>query len=84
MPVSCTISAAILITGLGVVASLLYGGIQTGMTAIGRNPLARKSIMRNLIQVIATGIMIFIGCLIAVYLVLKLIKNKAGVRARVE
>jgi mannose-6-phosphate isomerase-like protein (cupin superfamily) len=66
------ISAAILIVGLGVVASLLYGGIQTGMTAIGRNPLARKSIMRNLIQVIATGIMIFIGCLIAVYLVLKL------------
>lgn len=74
-PISGTqlyISAAILVAGLGVVASLLYSGIQTGMTAIGRNPLARKSIMRNLVQVIATGIMIFIGCLIAVYLVLKL------------
>lgn len=66
------ISGVILVAGLGVVASLLYGGIQTGMTAIGRNPLARKSIMRNLIQVIVTGIMIFIGCLIAVYLVLKI------------
>ncbi len=74
-PITATqlyISAAILIAGLGIVASLLYGGIQTGMTAIGRNPLARKSIMRNMVQVIVTGIMIFIGCLIAVYLVLKL------------
>lgn len=66
------ISAAILIIGLGVVVSLLYGGIQTAMTSIGRNPLARKSIMRSLIQVIITGVIIFIGCLLAVYLVLRL------------
>lgn len=65
-------SLAILLTGIGVVASLMYGGIQTGMTAIGRNPLARSSIMRNMIQVLITGVIIFIGCLIAVYLILKL------------
>lgn len=65
-------SLAVLITGIGVVASLLYGGIQTGMTAIGRNPLARQSIMRNMIQVIVTGVLIFIGCLVAVYLILKI------------
>lgn len=65
-------SLAVLLVGVGVVASLLYSGIQTGMTAIGRNPLAKKSIIRNMMQVIITGIMIFIGCLIAVYLILKI------------
>ena len=29
-------SVAVIVIGIGVVASLLYGGIQTGMTAIGR------------------------------------------------
>lgn len=65
-------SLAILLTGIGVVASLLYGGVQTGMTAIGRNPLAKQSIVHNMLQVIITGVSIFIGCLIAVYLILKL------------
>jgi quercetin dioxygenase-like cupin family protein len=65
-------SVIVLLVGVGIVASLLYGGIQTGMTAIGRNPLAKKSIMRNMIQVIATGLMIFAGCLVAVYLILKI------------
>lgn len=65
-------SIVILVVGIGVVAALLYGGIQSGMTAIGRNPLAKKSILRNMVQVIVAGLMIFIGCLIAVYLVLKI------------
>lgn len=65
-------SAAILLTGVAVMGSLLYGGIQTSMISIGRNPLARKSIMRNLLQVIITAVMIFLGCLVAVYLILKL------------
>jgi hypothetical protein len=71
-PAQLYASVAILLVGIGVVASLLYGGIQTAMTAIGRNPLAKQSILRNMIQVIVAGLMIFIGCLIAVYLVLKI------------
>jgi hypothetical protein len=74
-PVSATqtiAAIAILVIGLVVVAILLNGGIRTAMQAVGRNPLARKSIMRNMVQVIVTGIIIFIGCLIAVYLILKL------------
>ena len=74
-PVSATqtiAAIAILIIGLVVVAILLNGGIRTAMQAVGRNPLARKSIMRNMVQVIVTSIIIFIGCLIAVYLLLKL------------
>ena len=65
-------SIAILIAGIAVVASLLYGGIQTSMISIGRNPLAKKSIMRNMMQVIITGILIFVGCLVAVYLIMKI------------
>ena len=65
-------SIAVMLLGIGVVASLLYGGIQSGMTAIGRNPLAKKSIMRNMLQIIVAGVMIFIGCLVAVYLILKI------------
>lgn len=65
-------SVLVLLIGAGIVASLLYSGIQTGMTAIGRNPLAKKSITRNVMQVIITGLIIFIGCLFAVYLILKI------------
>lgn len=65
-------SMLVLILGLGVVAVLVYSGIQTSMTAIGRNPLAKKSIIRNMFQVVIVAALIFIGCLIAVYLILKL------------
>lgn len=65
-------SIAILLVGLGIVGALLYSGVKTGMSAIGRNPLARRSIMRNMMQVIITSFIIFIGCLIAVYLILKI------------
>ena len=66
------VSIAIMLAGFGITAALMYGGIQSGMMAIGRNPLAKQSIMRNMIQVVVTGLLIFIGCLVAVYLVLKL------------
>ena len=66
------VSIAIMLAGFGITAALMYGGIQSGMMAIGRNPLAKQSIMRNMIQVVITGLLIFIGCLVAVYLVLKL------------
>ncbi len=54
------------------VGSLLYGGVRSGMLAIGRNPLARASIMRNLLQIILTCVIIFIIGLFGVYLLLKL------------
>jgi len=71
-PVQLYISVALFLLGAGTVVSLLYSGIQTSMTAIGRNPLARQSIMRNMIQVIIASVLIFIGCLVAVYLILKI------------
>ena len=63
----------LIVIGTVIIAgSLLYGGVRNGMVAIGRNPLARSSIMRNLVQVIITSIIIFVTGLFAVYLVLKL------------
>ena len=65
-------SMLLLLIGLGIVTILIYSGIQTSMSAIGRNPLAKQSILHNMVQVIITALLIFIGCLVAVYLILKL------------
>lgn len=66
------IGLVILVGTLLVCGSLLYGGVRNGMVAIGRNPLARQSIMGNLVQVVITSVIIFIIGLFAVYLLLKL------------
>jgi len=55
-----------------VAGCIMYAGVRTGMNSIGRNPLAKKSILRNLITVtIMSIVVVFIG-LIAVYLLLKI------------
>lgn len=51
---------------------LMYGGIRSAITSIGRNPLSKKSIIRGMAQVTLTGLIIFISGLIGVYLILKL------------
>ena len=55
-----------------IAGSILYAGVRTSMIAIGRNPLAKKSIVRNLLQIILIALIIFIIGLIAVYLLLKI------------
>lgn len=63
----------VIIAGSMLVAgSLLYGGVHSGMVAVGRNPLARPSILRNLLQVVLASITVFIVGLAAVYLLIKL------------
>lgn len=54
-----------------IVIVVLYAGVRTSLIAMGRNPLARKTIVRNLIQVVLVGIIILISGLITVYLLLK-------------
>ena len=51
--------------------SLLYSGVRTSLTSIGRNPLARHSILQSLLQVVLVSIIIFTIGLFAVYLLLK-------------
>ncbi|MGH7237651.1 MAG: hypothetical protein ACREGF_03895, partial [Candidatus Saccharimonadales bacterium] len=72
------VSAAHIYLGLAVLVisgvmagSLLYGGARSSITAIGRNPLSKKSIYRSMLQVGLTGLSVFIIGLVAVYLLLE-------------
>ena len=51
---------------------LMLGGIRSGIISIGRNPLGKKAIIRGMLQVILTGITIFITGIFGVYLLLKI------------
>lgn len=65
-------SLLVLLIATVIAGSLLYAGVRTGMTAIGRNPLAKKSIIRNLLQVTIIAMIVFTIGIIAVYLLLKI------------
>ena len=71
-PIRVYISIAILFAAAAVSGSLIYSGVRSGMIAIGRNPLSRKSILRGIVQVIIVGLIIFIVGIFGVYLMLKL------------
>ena len=73
------VSAVRIYVGLGIllatviiVFSLLYSGVRTSMVSLGRNPLAKKSILRNLFEVVLIGLIVLISGLFGVYLLLKL------------
>lgn len=61
------------ILGLSLVVAgiIIYSGVQTGMTAVGRNPLAKKTILHNLVTVTLMAMIIVIIGVVAVYLLLK-------------
>jgi hypothetical protein len=61
----------VLLVSVLVAGGLLIAGVRSSMTAIGRNPLARHSIMRGLMQVILLALIIVSAGLVAVYLLLK-------------
>jgi hypothetical protein len=63
---------AILIITAVVTSIMLYSGVKSGMIAVGRNPLSKKSIIKSLIQTVIAGLIIFILGILAVYLLLKL------------
>jgi hypothetical protein len=55
-----------------ITGNMLYSGVRSGMIAVGRNPLSKKSIIRSLIQTVIAGLIIFLAGVFAVYLLLKL------------
>lgn len=65
------VALGVLIVTAMIVVVVLYAGVRTSLIAMGRNPLARKTIVRNLIEVVLVGMIILVGGLIAVYLLLK-------------
>ena len=64
-------SLAALVAAVVIAGTLLFGGVRTSMTAVGRNPLAKHAIMRNLLQVVLIALIIVMIGLLAVYLLLK-------------
>lgn len=52
--------------------TLLYGAVKGSLISIGRNPLSKGAIIKNLIQVVITSFIIFIIGVFAVYLILRL------------
>lgn len=71
-PARLYISLVLLIVAAAIAGSILYGGVRNSMVSVGRNPLAKKSIMRSLLQVVIVSVIIFIIGLVGVYLILKL------------
>lgn len=74
-PVSASriyIGLAVFLITVFIAASLLYGGVRSSLTAIGRNPLAKGSVLGGMFQVLSVGLIIFVVGLVAIYLILKL------------
>ena len=66
------ISLVALLASMLIAGSLLYAGVRSSITAVGRNPLAKTSIARGLVQVSLLALIIFLMGIFAVYLLLKL------------
>ncbi len=62
----------VFIVTTSIAASLLYGGVRSGIISIGRNPLSKKMVSLGMMQVVLAGLIIFIIGLFGVYLLLKL------------
>ncbi len=71
-PIRVYLGLAVFIISSIAAGTLMYGGVRSGIISIGRNPLSKKSIVRSMIQVIITGLIIFISGLFGVYLILRL------------
>jgi len=66
------LSVAVLVLTAFIAGSILYSGVRGSLLSIGRNPLARHSILGGLSETVLAGVAIFILGLIGVYLLLKL------------
>lgn len=71
-PIRVYLSLAVLIAASAVSGALIYSGVRSGMIAIGRNPLSKKSILRGIFQVVVVALIIFVIGIFGVYLLLKL------------
>jgi hypothetical protein len=63
---------AVLFVSLAVAGGILFAGARSGMMAVGRNPMAKKSIFKSMITVVLMAIIVVTVGVIAVYLLLKI------------
>jgi len=71
-PLRVLIALLILVFGFVIVANMLQAAVRSGLIAVGRNPLAKKALRRELIDVCLTGLGILVLVAIVVYIVLKI------------
>jgi hypothetical protein len=71
-PARVYLALLVLIIASIVAGILLFAAVRNGLIAIGRNPLAKRDIIRGMLQVVITSLIIFILGVFAVYLLLKL------------
>lgn len=64
------LSSAVLLATLIISGVMFYGSVRSSITAIGRNPLAKREISRDLVQSVAAGLVIFLAGILAAYLIL--------------
>ena len=71
-PIRVYMSLVVLTVATAIAGSLIYSAVRSSITAIGRNPLSKRAIMRGLFQVVIIGLLVFISGIFGVYLLLKL------------
>ncbi len=71
-PAKLYLAALLLLLSTAIAGSILYAGVRSSIVSIGRNPLAKKSIIGNLLQIVLVSIIVLIIGLLGVYLLLKL------------
>lgn len=55
---------------LTVEGSIIYGATHSSIQAVGRNPLAKKSVYKHLVQILITAVLILVFGLVGIYLIL--------------
>ncbi len=71
-PARLYLGALVFVLTAVVAGSILYSGVRNSLISIGRNPLAKKSIVGNLIQIVIISVIVLIIGILGVYLILKL------------
>ena len=69
-PLRVLIGTLALLFGFLTVISMLYASIRSGVTSIGRNPLAEKALRKGLVDVVIAAIGLLIVTAVIVYIVL--------------
>lgn len=69
-PVRIYLSTIALLATILVAGAMIYGGVKSGITQIGRNPLARSAINRGLMQTTLTSVAVLALGLAASFLIL--------------
>lgn len=72
-PLPIIVSAALFIIMLAVVMSIVFAMIRSSIISVGRNPLAQSAVWRNVIQLSGLVILIVIGCVGAIYFMLRVL-----------